>query len=92
MGVVTYSGLSLPLIIAVSFVMGFYLIAPWMPDELTLTDEELADRIGETVLRSLESSHSASADELQINSQTFQEHLDRGIALYEAQFQHDLGS
>lgn len=75
-----------------AIVMGFYLIAPWMPDELTLTDEELADRIGETVQRSLESSRSPTADELQIISQTFLEHLDRGIALYEAQFQHDLGS
>jgi hypothetical protein len=73
-----------------TIVMGFYLIAPWRPDALTLTDEELANRIGETVQRSLESARSPSADELQIISHTFLEHLNRGIALYEAQFQHGL--
>ncbi|MCL5995505.1 MAG: TetR/AcrR family transcriptional regulator [Chloroflexi bacterium] len=75
-----------------AIVMGSYLIAPWMPDELTLTDEELADLVADTVQRSLESGRSASADELQVISHTFLEQLNRGIALYEAQFQHDLDS
>ena len=75
-----------------AIVMGHYLIVPWMPDELTLTDDELADLVAEAVQRSLESGRSASADELHIISHTFLEHLNRGLALYEAQFQHDLDS
>lgn len=73
-----------------AIMMGFYLIAPLMPDELTLADDELADLIGETVQGSLESGRSVSAEELQIISHTFQEYLNHGVALYEAQFQHDL--
>lgn len=75
-----------------AIVMGFYLVAPLMPTELTLADEELADLIAEAVQRSLESGRSVSVEELQIVSRAFLEYLNRGIALYEAQFQHELDS
>ncbi len=73
-----------------AIVMGFYNVEPLMPPEFRLTDEELAERMAETVQRALESGRVASAEELQAISQTFIEQLDRGVALYEAQFQQEL--
>ena len=73
-----------------SIMMGFYFIAPLMPPELTLADERLATLMAETVQRALESDRSPSVEELQTISQAFIEQLDRGIALYEAQFQKEL--
>lgn len=75
-----------------AIVMGAYFVAPLMPDELIPAEEELADLIAETVQRSLESDRAVSADELQIISHTFLEHLNHGLALYEAQFQRELDS
>lgn len=64
--------------------LGFFLVAPLMPQELNLSDEEMADLIGETVHRSLESGRAATTDELQAVAGAFGQYLDhRSAALQE---------
>jgi len=75
-----------------AIVMGFYLVAPWMPKDLTLTDEEIADLIAETLQRTLESDRIPSPEELQNVSHTLEEYLTKSLALYEAEFQQELES
>jgi AcrR family transcriptional regulator len=72
--------------------MGFFLVAPLMPDELTLSDEELADLLAETVHRTLESGRAVAADELQTISQTFMQYVNRAMAVAEEQFQQEVES
>jgi AcrR family transcriptional regulator len=75
-----------------AIVMGFYLVAPWMPKDLTLTDEEIAGLIAETLQRTLESDRVPSPEELQKVSHTLVEYLTKSLALYEAEFQQELDS
>jgi AcrR family transcriptional regulator len=72
--------------------MGFFLIAPLVPDELTLSDEELADLMAETVHRTLESGRSVAFDELQTVSHTFMQYVNRAMEIEQGQFQHELES
>lgn len=65
--------------------MGHFLVAPWMPDECVLSDEELAGLIGETVHRTLESDRPVSAGESQAVSQVFTGYLNRYIAVVQEQ-------
>ncbi len=55
---------------------GFFLVAPLMPEEFTLSDEELADLIAETVHCTLEPGRSVPSGELQTASHTFIQYLD----------------
>ena len=70
--------------------MGFFLIAPLMPAEFTLSDEETADLIAETVHRALAVDRPASPDELQAISRPFMQFLNERIATAQEQFQHEI--
>ncbi len=74
-----------------AILMGFYTVKPLLPDEFLLTDAEIADRIADTVRHTLETSRRLSDDELREVSRVFLDYLDQGIALYEAQFQQEMG-
>ena len=71
---------------------GFFLVAPLMPEEFTLSDEELADLMAETVHCTLESGRSVPSDELQTVSHAFMQYLNRAIALAQEQFQKEVES
>jgi AcrR family transcriptional regulator len=70
--------------------MGFFLVAPLMPAEFTLSDEELANLIAETVHRSLEPDHDEPSDTLQTASHTFMYYLNRATATVQEQFQQEI--
>ena len=72
--------------------MGFFLIAPLMPDELTLSEEEIADLLAETVHRTLEPDRAVAADELQAASHILMQLLNRDTAIVQEQFQQGVGS
>lgn len=72
--------------------MGFFLVAPLMPDEFTPSDEEMAELMAETVHRSLEPEHAASPAALQTVSHTFQQYLDRVLEIMQEQFQQEMKS
>ena len=70
--------------------MGFFLIAPLVPNEITLADEQLAELLAETVHRALEFSRVVTASEAQSISQTFTQYMNRAIEIDQAQFQNAL--
>jgi AcrR family transcriptional regulator len=72
--------------------MCYFFVAPLMPDEFTLTDEELADLMAETVHCTLEAGRSIPADTLQAVSHAFMQYLDHAIALAQEQFQKEVAS
>jgi len=59
---------------------GFFLIAPLMPEDYTLADEELADLLAETVQRALEPRPAASPDATQGVAEAYMQYLDRDDA------------
>jgi AcrR family transcriptional regulator len=65
---------------------GFLLIGSWMPDEFTLSDDELVELMAETVHCTLESDCPASSNELQSISHTFMEYLDHTLATMRERF------
>jgi AcrR family transcriptional regulator len=71
--------------------MGFFLVAPLVPDELTLADEELAELMAETVQRALESGQ-AAPDEQQTVSDAFTHYLERATTIAQEQFQQEVES
>jgi AcrR family transcriptional regulator len=70
--------------------MGFFLVAPLMPGEFTLSDEEIADLIAETVHCSLEPDNSVPSDTLQTATHTFMYYLNRATATVQEQFQQEI--
>ena len=60
--------------------MGYFMIAPLVPDALKLQDEELAELIGEAIHCTLESERPFSMDELQTISNEFTPYLERILA------------
>ncbi len=56
---------------------GFFLTRPLAPDEFALSDEELANLIGETIQRTLEVQRPISTEELKTVSDTFMPYLER---------------
>jgi AcrR family transcriptional regulator len=70
--------------------MGFFLIAPLMPEEFTLPDEEMANLIGEAVHRTLEVDRTISPDELQAISHPFMQFMNERITTAREQFQHEI--
>jgi AcrR family transcriptional regulator len=71
---------------------GFFLVAPLMPDEFILSDEELAELMAETVHCTLESGRAVTSNELQAVSHIFILHLNRDIAFRQEQFQQEVES
>jgi AcrR family transcriptional regulator len=69
--------------------MGFFLVAPLMPSEYVLSDEELADLLAETVHCTLESGRSIASDEVQPVSHAFMQYLDRATAITKEEFQQE---
>jgi hypothetical protein len=72
--------------------MGFFCVAPLMPDEYTLTDEELADLMAETVHCTLEAGHPVPSDAFQAVSHAFMQYLDHAIEMAQEQFQKEVES
>ena len=70
--------------------MGFFLVAPLMPDEFTFPDEELAELMAETVHSTLEPGRAVTSDELQTVSHTFMQYLNRDMAIRQEQFQQEV--
>ena len=69
---------------------GFFLVAPLMPDEFMLPDEELAELMAETVRCTLEPDRAAPADALQTVSHAFMHYLNRTTTLVEESSQHNV--
>jgi len=72
--------------------MGFFFVAPLMPDEYTLSDEELADLMAETVHCTLEAGRSAQPDELQAVYHSFMQYLNHAMEMAQEQFQKEVES
>ncbi len=72
--------------------VGFFLVAPLMPDGFMLSDEELAELMAETVHHTLEPGRTVPSDVLQTASHAFQQYLDRTTATAQEQFQQELES
>ena len=66
---------------------GFFLVAPLLPDEFMLSDEELAELLAETVHCALEPSRAVPSAALQTASHAFTQYLDRSMAVAQEQFQ-----
>lgn len=66
---------------------GFFLVAPLVPDEFTLADDELAELMAETVHRTLESGRAVEAAELQAVSQALMQYLNRNTVLAQEQLE-----
>ena len=71
---------------------GFFLVEPLMPDDLSLPDDVIANRIGDAIERSLGSGRTPTATELQTASTQFAEFLSRSMAAATAEFQCELES
>ncbi len=72
--------------------MGYFCVAPLMPGEFTLPDEELADLMAETVHCTLEAGHPIPPGKLQAVSHAFMQYLDHAIELAQKQFQKEVES
>jgi AcrR family transcriptional regulator len=72
--------------------MGFFLVAPLLPDELTLADHELAELMAEAVDRALAPELTAGADQSQTASHAFAQYMNRNVAIAEEQFQQGIES
>ncbi len=71
---------------------GFLLVETLLPDELTMSDEELADLMAETAHRTLEVGRAVSSDELQSVFRSFMQYLTHAAAVAEDQFEQGLES
>jgi len=69
---------------------GFFLVAPLMPEEFMLSDEELADLIAEAVHCTLEPDRSDPSDALQTVSYAFMQYLNRTMVIAQEQFQQEV--
>ena len=72
--------------------VGFFLVAPLMPDEFTLSDEELAELMAETVHRTLEPGRSFPSEALQTASHAFLQYLNHAMATAQEQFEQEVES
>lgn len=72
--------------------MGFFFVAPLMPDGFRLSDEELADLMAETVHCTLERGRSVAAAELQTVSHAFMQYLNRAMEIAQEQFRKEVES
>jgi len=72
--------------------VGFFFVAPFMPEEYMLSDEEIADMIAETIHCTIEAGHSVPSDKLQATSDTFMQYLDQSVSAAREKLQHELES
>ena len=70
--------------------VGFFLVAPLMPDEFMLADEELAELMAETVHCTLEPSRAVSSEALQAASNAFTQYLHHATAIAQKQFRQEM--
>ena len=70
--------------------MGFFLTRPFVPNEVTVSDEEMAELMAETVHRTLEPPEPVSADALESTTKMFMGYLDRNIAIAQEKFQREV--
>ena len=69
--------------------VGFFLVAPLMPDEFTLADEELAELMAEAAHCTLEPDRLAPSEALQTASHAFLAYLNHATAVAQEQFQRE---
>ncbi len=72
--------------------IGFFFVAPFMPDEYKLSDEEIADMIAETIHCTIEAGHTVPSDKLQATSNTFVQYLDQAMNAAKAKLQREMDS
>jgi AcrR family transcriptional regulator len=72
--------------------IGFFFVAPYMPEEYMLSDEEIADMIAETIHRTIEVGHSVPSEKLQATSQNFIEYLDQYTITTREKLQREMES
>ncbi len=70
--------------------VGFFTIGPWIPDRLQLPDEEIADLIGESIHRTLETGREVSPEEQRELVAAFIAYLDETQKQTELQLQSSL--
>jgi AcrR family transcriptional regulator len=70
--------------------MGYFFVAPLMPDEFTFSDDEIADLMAETVHCTLEAGRSVSPNELQTVSHVFMQYLNHATEIAQEQFQKEV--
>lgn len=70
--------------------MGFFLIAPLMPEEYMLSDEELARWLAEAVQRALVPDGADMSNEVRVASHVFGQYLDRDRAASQQMFQQEV--
>lgn len=70
--------------------MGYFFVAPLMPDEFTFSDDEIADLMAETVHCTLEAGSSVSPNELQAVSHVFMQYLNHATEIAQEQFQKEV--
>jgi AcrR family transcriptional regulator len=70
--------------------MGFFFVAPLMPDEFTFSDDEIAELMAETVYCTLEAGRSVSSNELQAVSHVFMQYLNHATEIAQEQFQKEV--
>lgn len=72
--------------------MGFFLIAPLVPDDIAHSDEEIAELMAETVHCTLEAARPLSAEEIPAVAQALMVYTERDTASAQTQFQQAVDS
>lgn len=70
--------------------IGFFLVAPLLPDEYTFSDEELADMIAETIHCTLEAQRAESSDDLENVTSVFMQYLNRATETAQEEFRKEV--
>jgi len=73
-----------------AIITGFFLVAPLMPDELSLSDKDYAELMADTVHRTLETDRAVSPQEMDAVARTFTQYLDQAIMRAEEQYRESL--
>lgn len=73
-----------------AIITGFFLVAPLVPEEISLSDKDCAELMAETVHRALETDRPVNSKEMETIAREFTQFLDRAISLAEAQYRESL--
>lgn len=73
-----------------AIVAGFFLVAPLVPDEISVSDRGCAELLAETVHRTLEIDRTISQQEIDAVAREFTQFLDRATILAETQYTESL--
>jgi AcrR family transcriptional regulator len=76
--------------IVTAIFMGFFLIEPLVPAELRLSDDEMAEMIGESIHRTLESGRTVSGEDMNTISTAFLAYLDKINTHIKQEYQSEL--